>query len=49
MYLRKDNIKASNRLGGDPAPGIKKVLCVKYIYDDSILTKNFNEGALVKF
>ena len=49
LYLAKENIKSGNRLGGDPCTGIPKSLTIKYIYNEAILTKNFNEGAIVKF
>jgi hypothetical protein len=49
MYLKNENIKVSNRLGGDPIPGTPKSLLVKYIYGEQILSKNFSEGSFVKF
>jgi RNA polymerase primary sigma factor len=49
MYLRKDSIKSSNRLGGDPCPGIVKFLVVQYIHEDKLLTKTISEGSILKF
>lgn len=49
LYRSKENIKASNRLGGDPIPGTKKILTVKFILDDTVNEKVFLEGSLVKF
>ena len=49
LYMRNEIVKASNRLGGDPCPGIPKVLTVNYIHNEAILTKTFNEGSIIKF
>jgi len=49
LYLDKENIKATNRLGGDPCPGVAKILTIQYIYNDTLLTKSFSEGSVVKF
>lgn len=49
LYLKKENVKSSNRLGGDPLPGVAKLLTVQYIFEDQLLTKNFPEGSLMKF
>jgi RNA polymerase primary sigma factor len=49
MYMKKDNIKSSNRLGGDPCPGIVKFLIVQYIYEDKLLSKTISEGSFLKF
>jgi RNA polymerase primary sigma factor len=49
LYLKKENIKSCNKLGGDPCPGIQKNLIIQYIYEDEILSKRFGEGAIVKF
>jgi RNA polymerase primary sigma factor len=49
LYLRKENVKSSNRLGGDPAPGVVKTLTVQYIFDEKIMTKSFGEGSIMKF
>lgn len=49
LYLKKDNIKSSNRLGGDPCPGIVKFLIVEYIYENEIRTKTVSEGSFLKF
>lgn len=49
LYMAKENIKANNRLGGDPCPGIAKILSIQYIYNDTLLTKTFSEGSVVKF
>lgn len=49
LYLAEENIKASNRLGGDPCPGTSKILSIQYIYKGQLLTKTFSEGSFVKF
>ena len=49
LYLAKENIKSCNKLGGDPCPGVVKVLTVQYIYGEAILEKVFSEGSVVKF
>lgn len=49
MYTRKENIKACNKLGGDPCPGVAKKLIIEYIYDEELMSKSFCEGSFVKF
>jgi len=49
LYLNKEIVKSSNKLGGDPCPGIVKILTIQYIYQDVLLVKTFSEGSLVKF
>jgi RNA polymerase primary sigma factor len=49
LYLANEIVKSGNRLGGDPCPGIVKVLTVQYIYQDSLLVKSFSEGSVIKF
>jgi len=49
LYIDREIIKSSNKLGGDPCPGIKKQLIVKFILGSEILTKSFPEGSTVKF
>ena len=49
LYMKKENIKCSNRLGGDPCPGVTKSLSIQYIFEEEILTKRFTEGTIVKF
>lgn len=49
LYDKKENIKASNKLGGDPCPGIAKTLTVKYYYNEALLSKSFAEGVTLKF
>ena len=49
LYLKKENIKSSNRLGGDPCSGVAKSLTIQYIYGEAILSKHFTEGTIVKF
>jgi RNA polymerase sigma factor (sigma-70 family) len=49
LYLNNENVKCSNRLGGDPIPGVKKQLIVEYIFDGDILKRSFSEGSVVKF
>ncbi len=49
LYLSKENIKSSNKLGGDPCPGVAKKLTVQFIFEDELLTKSFNEGSFIKF
>lgn len=49
LYTKKDIIKVSNKLGGDPCPGVKKSLTVYYDYEGQFLKKSFTEGSVVKF
>lgn len=49
MYLKKENIKTCNKLGGDPCPGVAKKLIVQYIYNGELMNKTFSEGTFVKF
>ena len=49
LYLNNENVKSSNKLGGDPVPGVKKQLIIEYIADGDILKKSFYEGSVVKF
>jgi len=49
LYMSNENVKASNRLGGDPCPGVGKILTIQYIYNDTLLTKTFSEGSVIKF
>ncbi len=49
LYGKKENIKVSNRLGGDPCPGVVKSLNIQYYFNETLLSKNFSEGAMVKF
>ena len=49
LYKRNDIIKASNRLNGDPCPGIVKTLVIEYMVEGEKRTKKFSEGSVVKF
>ena len=49
LYSKDENIKSSNRLGGDPCFGTVKQLTITYIYDNETKTKSFKEGTIVKF
>jgi RNA polymerase primary sigma factor len=49
LYNSNENVKANNRLGGDPCPGVSKILTIQYIYNDTLLTKTFSEGSVLKF
>jgi RNA polymerase sigma factor (sigma-70 family) len=49
LYMADENVKVSNRLGGDPCPGIKKTMKVQYIQNDELMTKVFSEGSVLKF
>jgi RNA polymerase primary sigma factor len=49
LYMSNENVKASNRLGGDPCPGVGKILTIQYIYNETLLTKTFSEGSVIKF
>ncbi len=49
LYLANENIKSCNRLGGDPCPGVTKILTIQYILNDTLLTKTFSEGSIIKF
>ena len=49
LHLAKENIKSSNKLGGDPCPGFTKTLVIQYVFDKKLIKKSFIEGSLVKF
>jgi RNA polymerase primary sigma factor len=48
LYSSKENIKSSNKLGGDPIHGTVKHLTIQYSQNGQILTKSFKEGTIVK-
>jgi len=48
LYKRKENIKVSNHLGGDPCPGTAKQLFLKMSVNGEITEKTFNEKITVK-
>jgi RNA polymerase primary sigma factor len=49
MILRKEKIRANNKLAGDPCYGKPKCLTITYIMGDHLLTQSFPEGSIVKF
>lgn len=49
LFLKKENIKVSNQLGGDPHPGTPKKLTISYICEGETITKSFSEKSIVKF
>lgn len=49
LYTAGTKVKANNSLGGDPAPGVPKILTVSYIQDGNTLTTTFPEKTPMVF
>jgi hypothetical protein len=48
LYNRKENIKVTNHLGGDPCPGTAKKLTIKMKVGEETIEKVFSEKTTVK-